>query len=210
MSVAILVPSLNRPHRILSLLANIHDVTQADHRILFCVSDPESSAILANGAYIDDSAADDHRYVTRMNKLARLVDEDYIFFGSDDVLFHPNWFEAAVEAMGDTYALATVNDLHQPVGTAALIKTSYLDRAVFDSPGDAFHSGYIHNFADNEQFLTAAFHGLHVHAIDSIVEHLHPAWDRSIPWDSTYLNAQSGWDHDAALFHERMARLNAS
>ena len=67
MSVAVLVPSLDRPQRLLGLIENIHATTD-NARILFCVSDQASLDIMADvhdAHYVDDSGADDHRYVTR-------------------------------------------------------------------------------------------------------------------------------------------------
>jgi hypothetical protein len=103
-----------------------------------------------------------------------------------------------------------VNDTHNASGTQAVMRTEFLDRAVFDAPGDAFHAGYQHNFADNEQHYTAHKHGQHARAMDSVVEHLHPLFGthNSIGWDATYTNAMAGWDIDEQLFHERMVLID--
>lgn len=209
--VAILVPSLNRPQRIIETAANIHRNTPQPHTILWMVSDPESIEILTelDEPFIDDSAADDRRYVTRMNVLAREARQRGVktmFFGSDDVVHHSGWFEAAVAVMESLgKSVIVVNDLHNPQGTQALIRTEYLDLAVIDSPGDAFHTGYLHNFADNEMFYTASRRGQIARAFASHVEHLHPHWQshNSIAWDSTYQVAIDGWAHDEALFRRR-------
>ena len=84
---AILLPSLNRPQRLRETVANIHQNTREPHFILFCVSDKESMDILdeLDEWYLDDSNAEDRRYVTRMNKLLKFLDDaKTIFFGSDD------------------------------------------------------------------------------------------------------------------------------
>lgn len=206
---AILVPSLNRPQRLRFVIDNIHANTPEPHRILFCVSDEESADILQAEKewFIWDAEDEDRRYVTRMNKLVRLplAEEcEALFFGSDDVIHHDGWLTKALRQL-EHHALVVVNDGHNPNGTQALIRTEYLSLAVFDSPGDAFHHGYQHNFADTEQHFTAFKRGEYGRAMESHVEHLHPVFQsaNAAPWDDTYVNATKGWDHDQALFHER-------
>jgi hypothetical protein len=134
-----------------------------------------------------------------------------MFFGSDDVTHHEGWLEKALTVL-QTSAVVVVNDWKNQNGTQALMRRDYLERAVFDAPGLAFHPGYRHNFADNEQFSTAMFNGEFARALDSVVEHHHPLFGGAdaAPWDATYRNASHGWDHDAALFQSRMALLAAT
>lgn len=215
MSVAILVPSLNRGYRMRPLVTNIHAATTVPHKIYFCVSDDESKRELdALGEwYLDDSDSDDRRYVTRMNKLVRHIgDEETVFFGSDDVFHHLRWYEHAKSVMNQGYHLVVVNDMHNQNGTAALIHRDHIAHAVFDSPGDVFHAGYVHNFADNEQFYTAYLMGEYAKANASFVEHLHPVWGEAnaLPWDDTYHGARKGWDHDLALYETRSKLIEAT
>jgi len=205
---AILVPSLNRPQNLRALIANIHEATTVDHFILFCVSDSESRAILEElgERYLDDSDCEDRRYVTRMNKLVPMIGgARTVFFGSDDVVHHPRWLENALSVMDTGPSVVVVNDMHNRNGTQAVVRTEYLRRAVFDAPGLAFHPGYRHNFADNEMFVTAQVQNEFARAMDSSVEHLHPLFraSNSLPWDSTYTDAQRGWLHDEHLFEDR-------
>lgn len=214
MTCAILIPSLDRPQRLAAMIENIHANTPLPHRILFCVSDDYSKDILTERRewFLDDSDTNDRRYVTRMNKLVRHIeDADTIFFGSDDVIHQPGWLEEGLKVLDD-YAVVVVNDLHNPSGTQALMRAEYLPKAVFDSPGDAFFYGYHHNFADNEQHFTAYKRNEYGRAMESHVEHLHPLFQsaNALPWDKTYSNAQAGWDHDEALFRSRAAMIDAA
>jgi len=213
---AILVPSLNRPQRLRSLVNNIHWSTPEEHRLLFCVEDPESKHILFELGewFLDDSGDSDHRYVTRMNKLIHhLKDANSIFFGSDDVLHHEGWLSSALSVMAAyDKSVIVVNDLHNPNGTQAVMRRSYLPKAVFDAPGDAFHSGYRHNFADTEQFFTAYMQDQYARAMESVVEHLHPVFGarNSLPWDDTYTDiVMNGpdWVEDKARFESRARRI---
>ena len=208
MTTAILIPSLDRPQRLRDLVWNIRANTAEPHTMLFCVSDEASMDILDELGewYLDDSDGDDRRYVTRMNKLlAYLDDADSLFFGSDDVIHHQGWLTRALLVMGEGPSVVVMNDTHNPMGTQAVIRREYLERAVYDAPGLAFHPGYLHNFADNEMFWTALQQGEYAHATEAIVEHLHPLYNapNMAPWDDTYRNARAGWDHDQALWLER-------
>jgi hypothetical protein len=212
---AILVPSLNRPQQLQGLVENIHAATDDEHAILFCVSDEQSKEVLASLGewFLDDSDLDDRRYVTRMNKLvAHIADAEFIFFGSDDVIHHAGWLRDAKKALQGPLQLVVVNDLRNQNGTQALIRAEYLEHAVFDAPGMAFHEGYLHNYADTEQFYTASRRGVYGRALNSYVEHLHPLFQnqRSIGWDSTYTNAMKGWDHDTALYNARTRLIDAA
>jgi hypothetical protein len=208
-----LIPSLNRPQRLIEVYDNIQDHTGYEHHVVFCVGDPESVQILGQRGieFINDSDCDDKRYVTRMNKLIETLDpdDDTIFFGSDDVYHHYGWLENALEVMNGPGEpnVVTVNDMRNPNGTQALMRRDYLERAVFDAPGLAFHPGYRHQFADNEQFATAIAQGTYARAMASCVEHLHPLFKQanSLPDDETYKNAQawSTWLHDTELWKKR-------
>jgi hypothetical protein len=205
---AILVPSLNRPQRLRDTVSNIHANTAEDHVLLFCVSDRESMDILdeLDEWYLDDSDVQDRRYVTRMNKLLKYLDDARtIFFGSDDVIHHRGWLTNALRLMETGPSCVVMNDLHNMAGTQALVRREYLERAVFDAPGQAFHHGYKHNFADNEMFWTASVQHELAQAHDAIVEHLHPGFasPNSVPWDDTYRNALAGWVEDEQRWKER-------
>lgn len=210
---AILIPSLNRPQRLKAVVENIHAVTPEPHRIIFCVGDSVSLRILdgLGETYVNDSLDPDKRYVTRMNKLIHYIgDAQSVFFGSDDVIHHEGWLREALFVL-EQAAVVVVNDLHNRNGTQALVRTDYLPYAVFDDKRAAFHSGYEHNFADNEMFFTAQARGAYARALGSVVEHLHPLFgaDNAMPWDATYTNAQRGYDADYIRFTRRMGQLQA-
>jgi len=209
---AILVPSLDRPQRLRDLVANIHATTPEEHFILFCVSDDESKTILdeLEEWYIDDSDCEDRRYVTRMNKLVKWLDDaKTMFFGSDDVIHHQGWLGQALKVMILGWDVVAVNDLHNMAGTQAVMRRSYLPKAVFDAPGLAFHPDYGHNFADNEQFFTAQRHNQFMRARDAVVEHKHPIYREpdGAAWDSTYEGATRTWDEDEARWKIRHAMV---
>lgn len=214
MKIAVLIPSLNRPQRIRPTATAIHESTPEPHQIYWMVSDEQSMDTLEGMPeenWYSDSDTEDRRYVTRMNKLVEeLEDEDFVFFGSDDVIHHPGWAREALRVFGDPKVqLVVVNDLRNQNGTQAMIRREYLELATFDAPGKPFHGGYQHNFADTEQFLTAHTRGAYARAMESYVEHLHPVMGgpHPMPWDDTYTNAQKGWEEDQARFEHRAKQI---
>lgn len=224
---AILIPSLGRAQYVKRTVGNIESNTPEPHDQWWCVAGDEYDEQLASIAHgtdgtdglqelywIRDDDDEDRRYVTRMNKLVRHVLDyqnaqkyEFLFFGSDDVTHHPGWLARAIEVMetAENAQVVVVNDLRNPNGTQALIRTSYVPLAVIDDPTKAFHDGYRHNFADTEMFVTAAARGVIYRAMDSHVEHLHPLHRGSAqrPWDETYQGAQSHWNEDVATWEKR-------
>ncbi len=209
---AILVPTLARPGRIRELVANVHAATPEPHVLRFCTSDAETLGILEElGEWcLDDSDDPDKRYVTRMNKLVRCLDDERtIFFGSDDVRHEAGWLGEALAVMAGGPDVVVVNDLHNPEGTQAVVRREALEWLVFDEPGNAFHSGYRHNFCESEQYAAAARRGALARAYRSVVRHLHPAvlGRDALAWDETYERGQRDYAEDEARFRRRMARL---
>ena len=229
---AILVPSLGRAQHVKRVFGNIEANTPEPHAQFWLVAGDDYQHELSGlgmtpegglksedtkGYWALDTLDPDKRYVTRMNKLSKWAVElgfDYMFFGSDDVVHHPGWLAQALDVMeqAEKASVVVVNDLRNPNGTQALIRTSYLPLAVFDDPSAAFHHGYQHNFADTELFQTAAERGVIYRAKESHVEHLHPLHQGSNQreWDETYAYAQSQWSVDAKLFNERMIAMKES
>jgi len=218
---AVLTPSLGRFNYVWSVVSNIEKATPEDHIQFWCVGERHyieqlhelSRMYPGQIEWMDDSDDDDKRYVTRMNKMARLVRErggyDYVFFGQDDVVYHDGWLSEAANAMIDDTRAVLVNDMRKPKGTQVLMATDYLPLAVFDDPESVFYSGYRHNFADDEQHETARLRGVLGEARRSKVEHMHPMLDGPSrrPWDETYARSQGNWEHDAALYERRMAQV---
>jgi len=215
---AILIPSLGRSQHVRRTYANIEANTPEPHIQMWCAGEPEYftefDQIEDPVSWLNDTDSDDKRYVTRMNKLAKAAVAmkcEYVFFGSDDVIHHPHWLSKALEIMeeAENCSVVVVNDLRNPNGTQAVVRTEYLPLAVFDDPEAAFHDGYQHNFADTEMFQTAAQRGVIYRANESHVEHLHPLHRGSNQreWDDTYAHAQSQWHVDSELYHERMVAM---
>lgn len=203
-TTAILIPSLNRPHKLQTLIENIRQVTPEPHKIYCMVSDDESAKILDDLGVNFWRDKGDVRYVTRMNFMYRHTEEPFIFTGSDDVYFHEQWLKNALEAMEDGIDLVVVNDGLNPNGTEALVRRKYVQNqsCCMDVPDVLFYPDYHHNFADTEQFETAKKRGVYCYADKSFVEHLH--WNNhKNEHDETYKLSDQNVIEDMNLYKSR-------
>ena len=155
-------------------------------------------------------------YARKINLGLWLTDTDWLFCGADDVRFRAGWAEAAVAELERTQTgFCGTNDLANPKvklgrhATHPLVRRSYaLECGTIDAPGLIYHEGYWHQFVDNEATGTAMIRGCWSFARDSVVEHRHPIYDRSVVRDETYELGDLHRVEDHEL-HERQARIVA-
>jgi glycosyltransferase involved in cell wall biosynthesis len=195
MQVAILIPVLGRPHRIIPTINSVAAATPEPHRLLFLASDddqPTIAALEAVGADFMIVAPGRGSWACKINDGYRATTEPWIFTGADDLAFHPGWFSRALAWADDTTGVIGTNDIANPRvmtgqhSTHSLIRRSYVDDlGTVDGPGQVMHEGYAHQYADDEAVATAMARGTYAHAFDSIVEHLHPMVGKA-PDDATY------------------------
>jgi len=206
MTVAILIPVLDRPHRVEPLLANIRQATPEPHRVLFAASDqPTLDELDRLGAeYLQDEG---DSWPNRINRLFHATTEPYVFLGADDVVFYRGWLSAALSAMREVEGVVAVADLYNQDGTLALVSRQYIleHSGCVDTPDVVVFGGYRHNYSDTELFAVARFRGRHAYCQGAIVEHLHPLAGKA-SMDSTYAIgfASEPDDHRLYLDRERM------
>lgn len=213
--LAILVPVLDRPHRVAPLLESIRAATP-DALVIF-LTDPDDGrehAALAGipwgempQALIDSCGGN---YAEKINRGLTLTDRPLLFLGADDLDFQPGWLEAAKQAMAGGIEVVGVNDLlrrrrrRQDHATHFLVTRAYLSAGSIDEESKLLHEGYDHSFVDDELIATATKRGVYAYAADAHVRHLH--WmDRSAPDDTTYKKGRERFEQDRRLFHERSA-----
>lgn len=211
MSVAILVPVLNRPHRIEPMLKNIWETTPDGWKaVRFAASDQPTVDEIELLLGADAEVLVDHgdTYPNRINALFDATTEDYVFLAADDYTFRAGWLPPLLEAqrqMGP--GVAVPNDLHNPYGTCALVSREYVLEvgAVLDTPGAVLFPGYKHNWCDTELQNTAKRHGRYRYVPESIVEHLHPCTgsENALPEDPTYAKGNRTFLEDQQLFASR-------
>jgi len=211
-AVAILVPVLGRPHRVVPTIESVAAATPEAHRLLFVASADDQAELAAL-----DAAGADHLVVARgrgswakkINDGYRATTGEWIFTGADDLEFRPGWFSRALGWAGPDTGVIGTNDLWNPRvmtgahSTHSLVRRSYADLSgTVDQPGLVLHEGYPHQFADDELVQTAMARGAYVHAFDSIVKHLRPA----IADDATYRLGEQSHQSGKRLFIARRRR----
>ena len=204
--VAILVPVLDRPHRIEPLLQSIAEATEVPYRVLFAASDQPSIDEIRRlgGNVIIDEGGDEGSYAKRINRLYQETTEPYILLGADDLSFRPGWFPAARRAVDQLDGVVAINDLHNPAGVHFLLTRNYIETmgGCVNEPGVILHDGYRHAYCDDELRATATARGRFGYAHESIIEHLHPGAGKS-QTDHVYQIGAASMQQGRAVFMSR-------
>lgn len=211
LDLAILVPMLGRPHRVVPLLASIREATP-DARVLFLVS-PEDVQVRREVTRLGCEQLSVPRrptgdYARKINVGYRATSQPHLFTAADDLHFHPGWYEAAVAQLAPGIGVVGTNDLGSPRvmagrhSTHSLVTREYADLGTIDQPGAIYHEGYVHEFVDDELVGTARKRGAWAFAVDAHVEHLHPDWGKA-PTDRMYANQRARMRASRATFNRR-------
>jgi hypothetical protein len=208
-TVAILVPVLDRPHRVEPLLASIAEATD-DYRVMFAASDQPTIDVLdrVGATYITDAGGDEGSYPKRINRLFNKSNEPYVFLGADDLSFRPGWFQEAARVMDtlpNSSGVVAINDLHNMAGVHFLVSRGYI--AEFGGTGDnvpgvVMCEALRHCYVDDECREVARSRGRFAFAKDAVVEHLHVGAGKS-PDDSTYRLGGSFMARDRDIYISR-------
>lgn len=182
--VAVIVPSI-REHRRKDLEKNIKD-TCSEASVYFYGKEYPSYAKAANAGVKETT-------------------EPFIFVANDDFVFHPNWYEKAKEKMSDKVKVVGMNDgsPEPSYTTIFLVKRKYIDEegGTFDKgPGVMFSEDYNHFYTDTEFCELARIRNVMDISPESLVEHLHPAFNKGIPGENY---AKPGMERDSQIFMER-------
>lgn len=205
--LTILVPVLNRPHRVKPVLESAAKATPGAD-VLF-IADPDDTdeleVLTCEGA---DFIAPGGTYAEKINLGVRETDSPLVFAGADDITFIPGWFEAAkahltnqIRVVGVTDDVTERNRLghHAP---HFLIARDYALQPTIDGGRGPFCEGYGHQYVDDEFLGTARKRGaLHI-ATDSKVQHSH-YFDGSGEMDSTYEKGLESRVADRKLWRRR-------
>lgn len=213
--IAVLIPTLGRPHRIPGLVENLR-LTAPDAEV-YLIHEPEDdatrTAIRVSGARAIANTRSPS-YAGAVNTALLATTEPLLYVAADDFYFHPHWLPPLMDLVKD-YPVVGSNDLHNTDVTAGNMATSFLIRrdyaltAVVDEPGVMLHEGYTHNFVDAELVATAQSRGAFAHCATSHVEHLHYLWGLAVK-DETYAKSVRHHEADQALFRSRQALWTAS
>ena len=203
--LAVLVPVLRRPERVVPLLKAFADNTP-DYSLYF-IPDPddqaEIEAIHAAGGEI--LFVRKVNYAEKINTAVRLTDEPLIFLGADDLSPQSGWFEAASALLKDGVQVVGINDLikrSREHTTHFLITRSYAEQPVITGEQGPLCTLYAHNCVDDELIATAQKRGVYAYAEDACVKHLHPDTGE-LAWDQTYIKGRRTIREDRRLWKSR-------
>lgn len=214
-SVAILVPVLGRPHRVIPTIESVSAATSEPYRLLFVANSDDQAeleALEAAGADTLVVPPERHSWAMKVNDGYRATTEEWVFTGADDLAFHPGWFPRALRWATERTGVIGTNDGGNPRvmtgahSTHSLVRRSYADDigGVIDQPsGVVVNESYPHSFADDELVQTAMARGVYVHAFDSDVEHLHYLWGKGGGMDDTYRLGAAGHRRGKQMFLRR-------
>lgn len=214
--LVILVPVLNRPHRVKPLLDSIEQTTPKPYRVLFLTDKPdrrEREAIREAGA---EELPVGGTWAHKINEGVKATSESLILFGADDLEFQPNWLQEAKKALlkDEKFEVVGTEDLGHPdcpdkFAPHPLVKRSYVRRGTVDDPESVLHEGYGHWCVDVEFAETAQMRGAWVPAKKSVIRHLHPGFGRR-PSDRTDEKGRRSMGQDRKLLDVRRERLWAN
>lgn len=212
--LVILVPVLDRPHRVAPLLDSIEAATP-EAKVLFLCDREDAAEMAAIEEQQRLGRAPRVRYDMRGGSYAQkvnlgveLTEAPLVFLAADDLDFKPGWLEAAMAAMSGGAAVVGVNDLlrRRPrrVGHAThfLMTREYAERPCLDGERGPCSEAYLHNFVDDELIATAKARGVYAYARGSHVAHLH--WmNRRAEVDATYEKGRETFEADRRTFESR-------
>jgi hypothetical protein len=196
--LAIIVPVLDRPHRVEPTMAAIEAATPKPYRLLFVANAGdrrELRALERAGADHIVVPADRRTYACKINDGVRATTEPLLFLGADDIAPRPGWVGEALAALVDpaVEVVGTVDECNPRTATGELSTHTFVTRryvytfggTMDGGPGVVLHEGYPHDFVDDELVGTAKARGAYVHAYRCVVEHLHHQTGKA-PMDNTY------------------------
>jgi hypothetical protein len=175
--LAILVPVLNRPHRVQPLLDSIMRAQPA--RVVFICDqgdNAEREAIRdADSALWIATLTVDGSYARKINQAIRCVPAERYFLGADDLIFQPGWYTNAKAKFAAGFSVVGINDKLRRARehtTHFLITREYAEQGCIDGPGPLCEE-YDHSFVDDEFIATAKHRGAYAYAPEAVVEHVH-------------------------------------
>lgn len=215
--LAILVPVLDRPHRVKPLLDSI-EASVPGARVLFLVNRDDTRELDAitsewsSGRRLDLDQMEvfdgSPSYAEKINQGARVGIAEFYFLGADDLNFRPGWFEMAKASISSGAEVVGVNDLlrRRPRrrfhATHFLMTRRYSQLPCLDGGRGPCSEAYAHNFVDDELIATATFRGVYAYAERAEVEHLH--WmNRRAGIDATYEKGRQTFAADRLVFEGR-------
>ena len=197
--------------------------TSADDAALYLIADDQATydeldQMVSDRVYavmIEGPAT----FAEKVNRGVAFTAEPWLLLVGDDVCFHDGWLDAA-RLLSDRYDVIGTNDTtgkvkNPKVASGAhadhfFVRRAYVEEhgACLDGPGILAPECYRHWFTDMEIIKLAKARGVFTPCLDSVIEHLHPAYDgdeQARMADPTYAEtARESTGVDQATFLERL------
>lgn len=142
-----------------------------------------------------------------VKRLADQAKHDAVCFLGDDTDPQPEFLRYACRVMARYGVwLVGMND------TVTRKPTHWLaSKKMLDADGEFFHTGYLHNFCDDELRIRAERIGKYAWSPEAQVKHNHPAFGTAES-DADYERVldKDNWRHDEELFRKRCCRLSVA
>lgn len=209
-TIAILLPTIGRSERLDAVVKNIHETTTTPHKIyLICERFDLESIKKASLLHEECMEVNTNGYVAAINVGYRSSTEPFVFCGSDDIVFEPEWdikmlkvFEdKAIGIVGakDEWTISKTGKhaSHFMVRREYIVKQS----GVMDERNVIYSSAYIHIMCDIETEQTAMKRGAFAMS-DAFISHKH--WFMgTAKKDATYQRAMDAQHHDMTSYNAR-------
>lgn len=217
--VTVVVPVLRRPQRAEPFMASLRESLPeggAEPPVIALANADDRDTALAwrrTGARVVLEHHQPGSFGQKANHAVPYVHTPWMFLTGDDVCFHPGWLEAAFDGIDDQVGVIGTNDLGNPAVQAGEHATHMLLRMRYVREQGASWNGpetvagpYRHWFTDNEIVAVAKLRGAWAMRLGSVVEHLHPYFDRGT-MDDVYRIGEEHAQADQQLWLERLARF---
>jgi len=209
---AIFIPAFKRSNRFQAVIDNITANTPENtYKIYFILEKNDQPSIdecihLDLNFYLNEHEA---CYAGAINTAYEKTTEPYFFTGADDLNFHTGWLSKALDCMENGKEVIGTNDMGDiPIGEARdathyLISRKYIQEQSgrIDCPNMVLYP-YEHNYTDKEFIETAKARGVYAYAKESLVEHLHWAWNKA-KMDETYQRGFESNERDRQTYLSR-------
>ena len=208
MKVSVITPSTRRPAQLRACMERLIETTQGHDVEIICVIDACLNSLIALDG-LDIIVLDNPKHqgaAACWNQGSEVATGDAFVLGSDDVVYHPGWLDAALaalESIGGS-GMVGLNDTHVPEHAFA---THYLMTRDFimEHMGGCFViPSYGHQYIDIEATARGRRARQYIWAKDAIVEHRHPA-HKNAPRDEVYALGASFMAADQATYGIRLA-----
>jgi hypothetical protein len=203
--LAVLIPALDRPHRVWPVVNSFLVTCDCD---VYFICDPEDTAEIAEVVRNGDRAKlriFEGGYAAKINHGVRSTDHPLVFLGADDLEPLPGWYEAAKARLRDDVGVVGINDMlkrDRDHTTHFLMTRAYAEQPIIDGQPGPCCEEYSHWFVDDELIATAKARGAYAYAPDAEILHLHV--DAGLaPDDDTYRRGRQGSRLDAHRFYRR-------